>query len=598
MKKNWKLVLISAAFVLLYLVPGYALEQGIPMDGLSLTDIPFFEFDTAEKTGSGKFELKLPVTIETQGLWGPLPQEHPVAAYFWEKYKETGMKREIEYNPNADKYYKTPFLRLTAIQSVGTPVKIKLVAPLPEEITMPLSGAGGLAGNIRYQAIKRICHMRITNDQGDVTLDKDREKISLVENKDTMEISWIPSIVEDKRGPDLTAPVVIEISLLYKIKREMIVDGKINDGWNREGWIERRVAWLALPICGQEFGEHYEPLGCPGTIDPGPSWKEYSLGPISLQVPDTWESKIRKGSGRFEVGLRLAEITVVREKGGEKQLKYMTGVTKKEIEISGLDAVEYSGLGKGGKAKTRLILFEDTPSDGKPLGILTVLEDEKYGDILDASLNSLKIDSGKSDPPDRSAGPVPAIPELSDLGSGTYSYSPAGIPQKEYAKADPPVSSSGTQDVVTPEGPPPENTLGTASTGSVKARIKLKKVKGFGDFVGRNERFQGDGSPDSQLRLEIEAPDKTIASLVVRQAGTPNAIWDTIPENRVWLVAVTKKNKPINLTDGSLGYTLGKKEEKLDLWLQDNHTIAAGKEQLELVIRFDNNESLILPMER
>ncbi|ACN13941.1 hypothetical protein HRM2_08280 [Desulforapulum autotrophicum HRM2] len=598
MKKSWDIVLISAGIILFYLIPGYALEQGEPVNGLSLEGITFFEFDTDKKTDSKKFELKLPVAMETQGLWGPLGQENPVAAYFWERYKESGMKREIEYNPNAEKQFKTPFIRLTAMQSPGTPVKIKLLAPAPHEITMPLSGAGRAGRNIRYQVIKRICNFRVLSSEGDVFLDKSKEKISLVEDKDAMEISWTPSRVEDKYGSKLKAPVVLEINLLYNVKREMIVDGKVHDAWSRKEWIERRVAWLALPVCGQEFGEDDEPIACPGSIHPGSSWKEYTLGPVSLQVPDTWDSKIRNESGRFELGNGLAGINVVRETGGEKQLTFMTEVTERKIKISGLDAVEYSGRVKDGKVRARLILFEDTPSDSKVMGIATILKDEKYREILDASLNSVKIDSGKSDPPDRSAAPISNLPELSDLGKGAYSYSPNNIPQKEYAKAEPAVQAPQTGAVVSVGSVPPDNTVGTGQAATARASLKLRKVKGASDFVGRNEVFQGNGSPDSQLKLEIEVPDRTITSLVLRQADTQKPVWDTIPDNKTWLMAVTQKNKAINRTDGSLQYTPGKGKEKLVLWLQDNHMIAAGKQELELVISFDNNESLIIPMER
>jgi hypothetical protein len=187
---------------------------------------------------------------------------------------------------------------------------------------------------------------------------------------------------------------------------------------------------------------------------------------------------------------------------------------------------------------------------------------------------------------------------LSELGKRAYSYSPNTNPQREYAKAEPAVQASRTEAVASVGSVPPDNTLGTGQAATARASLKLRKVKGASDFVGRNEVFQGNGSPDSQLKLEIEVPDRTITSLVLRQADTQKPVWDTIPDNKTWLMAVTQKNKAINRADGSLQYTPGKGKEKLVLWLQDNHMIAAGKQELELVISFDNNESLIIPMER
>ena len=581
-------------FVLLYLVPGYALEQGEPMDGLSQKDIPFFVYNLYKKDGPKKYQLKLPVALETQGLWGPVPQDNPVATHFWEEYKDTGMKKAIEWNPNAGREYDTPFIRVTAMQTVGTPVRIKLIAPKPEEITLPLTGEAG-DSRIRYRVIKRIFNVDIVNREGDMTLDKNKEKIKLIENKDTLEICWTPSFVEKKRGPKLTAPIVIEISLSYQVHKDLIINGKINTGLSQPlGWIEKRVAWIAMPVCGQEFGENDEPIACPTNIADGPAWKEYSLGPVSLQVPDNWENNIEGDNGKFELGDGLAGIIVVRKEGGEEQLKHMKELKETARVIDGLNAVEYTGLVKDGTVKAKMILFKDKPSDGKALTIVTALKDDKYADILEASLDTLTIDNGKAEPPGMDALPPPHIPELSELGNGKYSYTPENISQKEYVQADPVDNKTEVQKPAVTQLPGHPAVSTSSSTGS----LKLKKLKGFSDFVGRNETLQGNGSPDSQLRLEIKAENKTITSLILRKSDTKKTIWDTTSGNSTWLICVTKKNKPVNKADGTLWYTLGSEKEKLDLWLQDNHTIAAGKKKLELIISFENNESLIIPMER
>ncbi|MBU2627170.1 MAG: hypothetical protein KKE61_01005, partial [Proteobacteria bacterium] len=235
------------------------------------------------------------------------------------------------------------------------------------------------------------------------------------------------------------------------------------------------------------------------------------------------------------------------------------------------------------------------PSDDKVLGIAAVVKNDKYTDILEASLGSITIDNGTAQPPGIAAMPTPHIPELADLGKGDYSYASDNIPQKEYAQAEPVTQKPAAEEPVTNQTPV---ALPPATLNAGKGSLNLKKLNSFSDFVGRNEALQGNGSPDSQLRLEIEAPGKTIISLILRETVSQKVIWDTTNGNSAWLIAVTKKNKPVNNTDGSLGYKLGAGKEKLDLWLQDNHTIAAGKKELELVLGFDNNESLILPLER
>lgn len=590
---------LGALFTLLSLVPAYALEQGEPQDTLSLKEIPFFEYDLKNKATPGKYELKLPVAIQTEGLRGPLPVDNPVAAYFWEKFKDSGIKRELEINPNSAKNYQTPYMRLIAVQSIGTPVKIKLLAPKIDEIIMPLAGEGGKSGNTRYKTIKRIFTVRLLDQKGEMSLAEDKEKIKLVENNDTLEISWIPSMVEERRGPKLTAPIVMEINLHYEIRLESILDGKYLGGWHQEGWVERRVAWIAMPVCGLEFGEDDEPITCSANMDPRPAWQEYSLGPVSIQVPSSWESDIRDGNGKFELGSDLAGLTVVRVDGAEEQAKYIKERTEKKIVISGLKAVEYTGLVNDGKLKARMIIFNEKLSDGKVLSIATVLKDDKYSQALDASLNSITIDNGKAKTPDIAAIPTPHIPDLPKVGNGDYSYANDNIPQKEYAQATQMNNKTDEEKTGTPqEQAAPEKPDAATIQNTGNSSVKLKKINGFSDFVGRNEALLGNGSPDSQLELTIEAPDQTIISLILRETDTQNAIWDTTNGNSTWLIAVTKKNKLVNRADGSLLYKLGTEKEKLDLWLQDNHLLASGKKELELVLSFDNNTSLIIPMKR
>lgn len=128
--------------------------------------------------------------------------------------------------------------------------------------------------------------------------------------------------------------------------------------------------------------------------------------------------------------------------------------------------------------------------------------------------------------------------------------------------------------------------------------VKLKQLKGYSDFVGRNEDLEGNGSPDSHLVLDIQAPSKTINGLMLREKKSGQPIWDSFFGNHAWLVAVTKKNKLISCANGELTYNLNNNKETLDLWVQDNHTLAARKKQIELVIHFKNNPQLILALKR
>ena len=131
-------------------------------------------------------------------------------------------------------------------------------------------------------------------------------------------------------------------------------------------------------------------------------------------------------------------------------------------------------------------------------------------------------------------------------------------------------------------------------SGSAAGEAILKRLKGFGDYACRGEALRRDGSPDANLGLVLRAPGRTLSALALRTAADKRVMWDTSPNNRVWLLVVTKNGKRVNKKDGTVNLVLNSSEEKLDLWVQDNHTLARGKQPLELVLTFiDGRESVI-----
>lgn len=144
---------------------------------------------------------------------------------------------------------------------------------------------------------------------------------------------------------------------------------------------------------------------------------------------------------------------------------------------------------------------------------------------------------------------------------------------------------------------PTEPAPAKISFGNVSGSVRLKRLKGFGDYAGRGETPRSDGSPEANLILTLNAPGRTLTGLTLRAVDNGQPIWDTVPGNRVWLVAVTDKGKRLNNKDGSLALKLGPDHRRLDLWVQDNHTLARGGRALELVADLDGKDRLILPVE-
>ncbi len=131
---------------------------------------------------------------------------------------------------------------------------------------------------------------------------------------------------------------------------------------------------------------------------------------------------------------------------------------------------------------------------------------------------------------------------------------------------------------------------------AIKADVILKKLRGYGDFVGANENLKRNGSSDTQLKLSIDAPGKTITEIILKKQDTAQPLWDTVPNNNIWLLALSQKHKALNKKDGSIEYSLSSKKEIFDIWIQDRHIFATGKNNLILEILFQEGEKLEIPI--
>lgn len=205
-----------------------------------------------------------------------------------------------------------------------------------------------------------------------------------------------------------------------------------------------------------------------------------------------------------------------------------------------------------------------------------------------------KIDPAQWPPANRPIASAPAAqPPTDRLGRAAQEkpgtgQSQTGRPETGSARAaiDKPRTGSGGDKSVT----------GLAD-GQISGQAILKRLKGFGDYACRGEALRGDGSPDANLSLIVRAPGKSLTGLALRAKTDQRVMWDTKPNNKAWLVVVTRKGKRINKKDGTVNLALGSNEEKLDLWIQDNHTLARGKPPLELVMTFIDGRETVLNVE-
>jgi hypothetical protein len=123
-------------------------------------------------------------------------------------------------------------------------------------------------------------------------------------------------------------------------------------------------------------------------------------------------------------------------------------------------------------------------------------------------------------------------------------------------------------------------------------KVRLDRKRRYADFAGRGESVGANGSADTRFIMLINAPGTTITALSLSSLEDQKVLWDTTAGNQTWLLIMARKNKVLNQADGSIKLTLPEGEQKYDLWVQDNNSIAGGKTKFQLRITFDQGESL------
>jgi len=96
------------------------------------------------------------------------------------------------------------------------------------------------------------------------------------------------------------------------------------------------------------------------------------------------------------------------------------------------------------------------------------------------------------------------------------------------------------------------------------------------DYVSASETLKKDGKPDWGIRL-IPGLSATLISMKVSNINGDYSVWDSLPGNGKWLVAVTDDyGKVLNEPNGSLDLKIDK-NDVLWLWICDNGSLSGGK---------------------
>ncbi len=106
------------------------------------------------------------------------------------------------------------------------------------------------------------------------------------------------------------------------------------------------------------------------------------------------------------------------------------------------------------------------------------------------------------------------------------------------------------------------------------------------DVAGKRETLGKDGANDAHFRVRFTTIS-VVDHITIRNVDGMNAMWDTIPGNGVWAIAVFMDGNLKNRADGSIRFPVDG-DTTLDLWVADNGAVSGGKTRFEVIVQFND----------
>jgi hypothetical protein len=147
--------------------------------------------------------------------------------------------------------------------------------------------------------------------------------------------------------------------------------------------------------------------------------------------------------------------------------------------------------------------------------------------------------------------------------------------------------SSWTGPVKSEAGPAPEASSVDSGAAAVRMSAVLKGISNF-DAVNPGKTIGGDDKPDGLFVLTVEAKDREITAIEIRNAdGTPS-VWDTVPSTNNGAIGVALESDPVRLVNNRDGTVSIKVKDRVDLnlYVADNGSIAEGKTNYWVSVAF------------
>ena len=149
-------------------------------------------------------------------------------------------------------------------------------------------------------------------------------------------------------------------------------------------------------------------------------------------------------------------------------------------------------------------------------------------------------------------------------------------------------------------------TDGTKESTSVINRVKRVKHRisaelvGLSnkDYGGRYETIKPDGEKDYLVVVKLKCKLKRIKEIKIKNTSGKFSVWDTIPHNKMWALAVVRNGRLMSKRDSSVNFLLTKDNEKLYLYLPDNGSIKRGRTHYKILIFFADGNRVSCKVKR
>jgi hypothetical protein len=123
----------------------------------------------------------------------------------------------------------------------------------------------------------------------------------------------------------------------------------------------------------------------------------------------------------------------------------------------------------------------------------------------------------------------------------------------------------------------------------VRMSAVLKGISRY-DAVGASKTIKGDDRPDGLFVLTVEAKDKEITGIQIRNEGGQHAVWDTIPgsgNNAIGVAFVKDPSRLLNYRNGGVRIRVRGRVD-LNLYVADNGSIKQGSTNYRITASFSD----------